>query len=573
MKPSRPSRSVLVLTGLLATAIATPRAGAALPVAAPLPDPTLAMLPVPVLANAGTEEVVEQYGAVQALFIDMMVELSKQLPSGTKNPRENMYAGLAAIWMAGAVGGAFNVGAGTALGTTIGALADGVGAPVGAAVGLFGGLALTQAELVTLGVGTMAAVEYIEKTYPYEKFGAVSPDLQGDDAPGSVLAQRQSSTHAGAWGGAFMLDAAAHAGPYESMFIHLVTASFNPGFEKIVDDLAKTSKGPLALFKPAAQRLAYIHDNQRIGAGTKTAEPLDGWVQTASLVLRADQQTIEDLWLRALGLGSMSAKVKDGKLVVVPPALLRDLGAPETVSKSIGTMSVRVDAPAPLVASLRATLSPGPFSITLGDPKLVKTGADKGKVKIALSIEKGSVLASGRLQVRINDDVHEIGGDFSPKLDRDFAATAYFRFQSGVLVFDRIDVGTLSLKPGLPALPGPLEAVVGGLVAKVEGEAEKAARALFGDDGIKAAFDAASAKSTRALAKELEASARAKGLASIAGIGKVEVTDGKLAVTVTGNRLDAPSTPTTAQVAAAFADATVRANPMLKPLKGITVGK
>src|SRR5262249_27322965 len=149
----------------------------------------------------------------------------------------------------------------------------------------------------------------------------------------------------------------------------------------------------------------------------------------------------------------------------------------------------------------------------------------------------------------------------------------YFRFDGPLLALDRLDLGDLSIGSGVPELPGPIAAVVGGLVAQVEREAEKATRAMFGRNAIEKAFESALAKRSRSLAKGLEAAARGRGLAEIDAVGKLELDDGKLAVTVTGKRLDAPTTASSAVVRAVHSRATGSGKTVIKPIPGLGTGK
>jgi len=294
-------------------------------------------------------------------------------------------------------------------------------------------------------------------------------------------------------------------------------------------------------------------------------------------VLQADQATIEELWLDALGVGSMSVSVDDGKLEIVPPKVLRNLGAPAKISETLSSLSMKVSAPAGVDASISAKLTPGPFDISLSDPKILKTGADKGKVKVTFKVKKDSVLASGKVTVKVAGTTHQIGGTLSPKLASDFTASAFFRFDGPVLVLDRIQVGNLSLKATLPDL-GPAGAAVGDLVKAVEGEVEKVIKGMFGADKIAEAFDAASKKSMQALAKVVLSSPDAQGLTEVPEVTKVGITDGNMAVTVKATKLTGPAVPSAAAVKAAFNAAKKPklengVGGKLQPLKQITIAK
>jgi hypothetical protein len=356
----------------------------------------------------------------------------------------------------------------------------------------------------------------------------------------------------------------AHAGAFESYFIHLVTVTFNPAFDDLVATWDKNPKlAALDFLEPGAKKLAYIRKHQRMSPGSATATPLTGALKTVSMVLQGDQATIEKLWLDALGVGSMSVEMDDGELEIVPPKALRDLGAPAKITEKIAALSLKVNAPGGVDASLSAKLTPGPFSISLGEPSIVKSGADKGKVKVTFKVKKDSVLASGKVTVKVAGTTHQIGGDLSPRLASDFTASAFFRFDGPVLVLDRVQVGNMSLKSAVPDL-GPLNAAVGGLLDLVEGEIEKLAKGMLGGDKIAEAFDAATKKSGQALLQAVQESAA--GLVEVDAVTKVGITDGNMAVTVTGKKLGGPALPSGSAVEAAFAAAAKV--PSKKPLVG-----
>lgn len=549
-----PSPLRSLLPGLLAaaTAIAPLHADAAPKTQATTPAAKAKAATSATQSSAvGAPELLAQYGAASEIFIEMMKELSKQVPDPSNNPRENMYAGLAAIWLGGLTGAAFAPAAGTVLGGAIGSLEGGVGAAPGAGIGAGVGVGVAVADLVLLGLLTIKAVEYIEEKYPHAQYSMVN-----GDAPASAFAYQQRSPHAGAWGPAFLV-VGAHAGPYESMVVHIIQSVFTAQLNQMASSWNGPGLAQIAFVKPSVQKLAYIRTHGRVSPGAKKAAPLPGFMTTASVLLTASSTAVEDAWLTALGLASVSVTVDEGKVVVSMPSVLTSVGAPSKITKTFGSLTTPKfggtgGATDPWI---RGKLTPGKFSVEIKDPSVIKSGADKGKIKVVLEVAKGSTLGKGSLEYKWNNTQGTIAGNLSAKLAAKFTASAYFELEGGVLVLDRIVAGSMPTTISMPSIPGPLGSALGTATANVQTKMQQLAQSLMEASPMTQALDKAADKSHKALAKSVENMAEAKGLTQVTGIGSIAVAGGKLVVSALGKKLQFPVTATKSAVSSAYTKA------------------
>src|SRR5205807_3631214 len=120
------------------------------------------------------------------------------------------------------------------------------------------------------------------------------------------------------------------------------------------------------------------------------AQPLSGWMKESLLFLSADTAEVEKVWLSALGMGAMEARVRNGKLTLtVPPALVA-AGAPKTVEADLSGISVKVGGTGGVLDPyLEASVTPGPFDVVLGKASIVDN-----RIRVHYVIKRGSTLGS-----------------------------------------------------------------------------------------------------------------------------------------------------------------------------------
>ncbi len=543
-----PFRKFLPALLVAATAIAPVESSAA-PKSGSANKPTVANATSAGAASFGAPELLAQYAAAQEIFISMMVTLSKQVPSPNNNPRENMYAGLAAIWLGGLTGASFAPAAGTVLGASVGSLKGGVGAMPGAGIGAASGIAVAAGDLVLLGVLTFGAIEYIESKYPHAQYGSLG-------VPTRTLANLASPS-AGAWGPAYFVGQG-QAGTYESLVVHIVKSVFNSKIGHIAKNWGShPSLAKVGFAKKAIERLGYIRSYSRVGPGAKQAAPLTGFMKAASVLLTANSAGVEQAWLSALGIASSTIKVDKGKVEVKLSSALQSVGAPAKISKSFGTLATPKYGGTGGAADpwIRGKFTPGSFVVKVKSPVVVKSGPDKGKLKVVLNVAKGSTLGRGTLEYKWNGTQSTLGGQAIAKLGAAVNAAAFFKLKNGVLVLDRVSVGNVAAAVTLPPLPGPLQAALGTALSTVRSKLDGLAESLLGASAVKQALGGAVNKSHAALTKAVEASAEAKGLAKVTGIGAIAVAGGKLVITAVGKKVALPATASKVAVNQAYAKA------------------
>jgi hypothetical protein len=501
-----------------------------------------------------------------AVFVNMADRLSKETPSGTRTPRENAYSGLCLVLLGFATkqatnlvgipafGGALGTLAGTLGGLAIGSAFAGIGAvggaamfaPLGFSVGVSGGLVVaghvSLTELMVAGIFTMYAVDHIEAKYP------PTAALDRGSSGGTAFAYIPSSRNAALWSSA----GSKYADKYESLFVYLVDAMFTDKLVEISDkwdampgltDAQRAQLREWNVLRPRVKQLAYIKKHHRVAPGAKPAQPLVEWAATAAGIIRGDEASIRNAWMKALGVGEVALEIKDGQIRIKPGKVLRDVGAPETISASLPTIGKEVSA---LGNKLRASLKPGDFSASVGSAELIESGSDAGKVKVKFSVPNGSTIARGR--VDYSGPAGSGGVNASLKLSRSVNGAVILKFSGRRLKVDRVDVDGLSASAAIDGVPGPFSGLASDLSGKLAGAAGNA----FDKDRFLDAFKQLSDRSDESLLIEVTKRAKMQGYVEVAKIDLVEWKNGALEVHVEGKRIGMPELSPAAVLAAAW---------------------
>jgi hypothetical protein len=489
------------------------------------------------------ENVEENYNSLQLFYIRLLEEFAKQIPSGKKSARENMYGGLAMIWIAVLSEQIALPTAGMLVGGAVGALAEGVGAAPGAAIGLGGGIVVSGSHLIATAVATIPVIEYIESKYPAT---ASAPTARGALAAGGVYAMAAPGLAPAA---------AKQAGPYESLFIHLISSGFT---RKIIDfakawdqskqlpPAVRAKLRELNFARPAIEKLAYIVEHERISPNSPKAAPLSGFLRTVVGFLSADNAAIEQSWLDALGAGATTAKVDGSKLELQLPPVLRAVGAPAKVSVNLPSIAnVKIGGNGgPLDPYLKASIDWGTFSFTSGDAELVKSGAKAGKIRVEFGAKKATKITSLSLRYKWNNQPEQgLGISVSPELASKLAVSVYFEVENGMLLVDAVSFGDVRIDVPKFDIPEPIKSAVDQIAKDVSKKVDDVVQGVVKALGFKDAFEKTATSSMKSLSNAVASSAKSEGWKSVAKVESLGVHAGKLRAKVHGERLEFPTLP------------------------------
>ena len=150
---------------------------------------------------------------------------------------------------------------------------------------------------------------------------------------------------------AFTGATAAQAGPYESLIIHLVDSAFPNSIIQLAENWdSKTGLSAqqrqflrnINPLRPQIQAVAEVKRSKRLFPNSPVASPLSGWMDQAVKLISADSETMEKIWLDALGIGAVSAAVRNSSLSVKLPRVLTAVGAPAEVNMPVPGFNIKV---------------------------------------------------------------------------------------------------------------------------------------------------------------------------------------------------------------------------------------
>lgn len=317
-----------------------------------------------------------------------------------------------------------------------------------------------------------------------------------------------------------------HAGPWESLFIHLVSEAAAPQIERLArywheyPGLSAGQKRQLQEFsrlRPFVERIAYIRANGRLSQNSKPARPLAGWQRQVQKLLAADEGAVQRLWLDCFAIGNTRLEVRNDKLTWTVPASLRAIGAPTSFSTSVPTLYPRV---AGFGGSLSAAVEPADFRITLGSASIAGD-----RIRVRFDLAKGRLL-DAKIKAELGPAKHQF--TVSPSLRRDLAGHAEFAIDGYGLKLTKVALGRIDLTIGMPQLPPPVQGLQG-LLAQIEEKLADAADELLGKRlGLDRVFDGIDQYVARQLLDVLNGTADRYGLARVDKLLGLSLRDGKL---------------------------------------------
>lgn len=480
----------------------------------------------------------DAYEKMVNALADIVTDPITNRPTGEETQREAAFRGVSVIY-SGIVFGAIALPvAGGAIGAGVGALVGNVpGAGAGALIGGGAGIVVGTAEFITGLVMISDLTLKINERYPLE----------------TATLSSASSAH---------YCAAAKAGPWESLMVHLLKSGFNDRAEQLAsswENMSGLSPAQRRMlrdnryFQAAFQHIAQIKDTNRIAPNAPIAQPLSNWMQTVERVLAAGGDS-EQIWLEALGIGATRARVQNGRLrLTMPPALVA-VGADAQYQASLPQVSFKVGGNGgALDPYFRCETRIGDFDMKAGRPAILRSGSHAGKIRVSYTVEKGSTPGGAKLSLKWNGPESTLSA-FAPTLKEDLAANLYFRVGNNGLEFDQITLGNLSIRPNLPGnLPSQIPGLSGLLDQVTTGLQQGLVDNIVKPGAWEEALNGSKTYSTQRLAKSLNASAGKYGFAEIRQVKSLRMTDGRLQATVEGQILKLPAQPlTVAQVTEAY---------------------
>ncbi len=347
-------------------------------------------------------------------------------------------------------------------------------------------------------------------------------DLRGGTEPRAKVA---NASMVGRAGGA----SSRYAGPWESLFLHLVQEAAAPQVDQLarywerypgLSAAQKAQLGKAAAFKPFVAQIAYIRANGRLSSKSKPAMPLSGWQRSVTRLLSGDQGAMQQLWLDCFAIGNTRLDVSSDKLTWTTPTALRRVGAPSSFSTGIGATNARVNG---FGGSLAASVEPGDFKITLGSAQI-----SGDRVRVSFKIGKGRLLDLA-VKGELGPAKHQFKA--SPSLRRDLSGNLEFAVVGYGLQLKKVSLGRLDLNLGvnLPAALKPIE----GLLKDFENKVVDAAEDLVGEKlGFARVFDDLDKYVPKQLLELLNKTAGEYGLAQVQSITGLALRNGKLEANV-----------------------------------------
>ncbi|MCA8963936.1 MAG: hypothetical protein H6838_00900 [Planctomycetes bacterium] len=323
--------------------------------------------------------------------------------------------------------------------------------------------------------------------------------------------------------------ASRYAGPWESLFVHMVRDAAAPEIDKLAryweryPGLSAAQRAQLtqaAGLKPFVAQIAYIRANGRLSSNSKPAMPLSGWQRTVSKLLSGDQGAVQQLWLDCFAIGNTRLDVRSDKLTWTTPTALRRVGAPSSFSTGIGAINARVTG---FGGSLAASVEPGDFRITLGSAQI-----SGDRVRVRFTIGKGRLLDLA-VKGEFGPAKHQFKA--SPSLRRDLVGNLEFAVVGYGLQLKKVSLGRVDLNLGvnLPAALKPIE----GLLKDFEAKVVDAAEDLIGKKlGFEKVFDDLDKYVPKQLLELLNKTAGDYGLAEVQSITSLALRNGKLEANV-----------------------------------------
>ncbi len=522
------------------------------------------------------------YAAFLRKLIDLIDEKAKT-PDGTQSKREAAFQALTLIDFAMFSGlialpvgtGFYGAGVGLVAGATIGVIAGlpiadaaggtvlltaGIGTAAGGAIGTGAGIVGSLAGTVGATTIHVALMLYLNDKYPPENTALNS----GQRIQVATIGNFGFAPQAGAW---------------ESMAIHLVDAVFTdkavtlanlwhrmPGLTPQQKDFLEANSPLRKMF----QDIAFIKTNKRLTPTSPVAQPLSGWMKEAVLLLSADEDAVERLWLNALGVAGFDLKVSGGKLRLSTPPGLVAVGAPADVSAALpgGSLKVGGDGGA-FDPYLKVSVTAGPFDLSLGTASIVDSGANANLVKVKYEIKKGSKLGDASLKLKWNGPEATLNA-FSPSLSSDVTVSVYFRPDGLGMAIEKVDLGDMSIKPNFPSdipdnIPG-----LSDLIKQLGDGLGDTLKSLVGKDApFINAFNSVKSQQTKALCKHLDDNAPRYGAMGVSQVNSLVIQGGKMKASVRAQVLDSAKLPkasmTPQQIAADFRSKNPAFGVILKP--------
>jgi hypothetical protein len=480
-------------------------------------------------ANVG----MDAYTQMVKNLADLVDDLIQDRPNGTENKREAAFKTLSVIYFAMLFGGITLPPAGALIGTGVGAIA-------GAPVADLGGVTIGAGTALGFGAGMVASVGEVTLA----TIIIVSLSLEMND--------RYPPESAGLSSGLAMRGFCGYrnAGPWESMLVNTIGMAFSERLYPLADDwdmmgrLSSSQRSFLRSIKslqPALKRAADIKRTRRIAPNAPMAAPMSSWMQDVEKIIWPGSEGAEEAWLHALGVGEVSAKVKDGKLTVTMPPALQAAGAPETVKADLSNLRVKVGGNGGATDPyLKASVEPGDFNIHFGDAALLKSGSDKDKIRVSFSIHDGSTLGRAKVSYRWNGPEETLSA-FSPKLTENATANAFFKVTDQGLTFDHVDIGSIQiglnlpsgLPSGIPGLSDLIESIKDGMKSAIKGMVKDSLK-------LGPALQALESYPAASMKKALDSDAAKYGFSRIDSVVKLMATNGQLRARVKGTVFDLP---------------------------------
>lgn len=410
------------------------------------------------------EEIAAENDAHRKLVDRLVLEMMDRIEVPDLGPRERRFLVLASVWSA-------------AIGNRIGGFTDSAGEQIGSHLGERAGA------VVGLDLGAKAGVMIAGPggAAVGAKIGRVLGKLAGAKLGGEVGERAGGAVGRGAVISAMLTtvpyalqthvdhpyeSTGATAGPYESLFIHLVDNTFTdqaislaekwkklPGLTP--DAIATLEK--YSLVRPIFEIVAHIKQHRRIAENARVAIPPDAFLETVLAVIRDDPAG----WATIFSLASFEIRVGGGHLEVVPPPILTLHGAPSSVKTAIPPITRTVSGPDTLTqvgAYATVEFELGEFEISLGDVEVVANGPHKDKILVPFRMPSGTDISSGMVTYaqpqpktsrapRAEKRMNFSHGVIIPE---DFRGSIYFDVEDGKPVFDaktttKVGLGKLGL--------------------------------------------------------------------------------------------------------------------------------
>jgi hypothetical protein len=323
-----------------------------------------------------------------------------------------------------------------------------------------------------------------------------------------------------------------YAGPYESLFLHMVADVVTPQADALsrswdrTPGLSSAHRQALAAhsgLRPLVERIAYIRSARRLTAHSLPALPLSGWQKSVTRVLRGDTRELQQMMLDAFAVGRTRLEVDGNTMTWATPSALRKLGAPAKLTAPVASVSARVNG---FGGSIAAQIVPRKFAVELGSMQAVGQ-----RLRVGFEIARGRIV-DVRLQCDLGPTRQSLNA--SPRLTKALTGHLEFVLDGFGLKLVAADLGDLRLDLDMPKLPPvlkPIEGLVDGIEKEIRKSVEKLLLKQLGFDRI---FDGIERHVPQRMLDLLNAARSDFGLASITKLHRLELSDGKL-----GARVDA----------------------------------